>query len=53
MGSAMLAGWQKDARLSAEFHVIEPYLSAPELGRKIAIFMPIWLPCHLVIARIW
>ena len=38
MGSAMLAGWQKDARLSAEFHVIEPYLSAPELGRENSYF---------------
>lgn len=38
MGSAMLAGWQKDARLSAEFHVIEPHLSAPEPGRENSYF---------------
>ncbi len=32
MGSAMLAGWQKDKKLAALFHVIEPMLDAPELA---------------------
>ena len=32
MGSAMLAGWQKDEMLAANFHVIEPMLDAPELA---------------------
>ena len=32
MGSAMLAGWQKDETLAANFHVIEPMLDASELA---------------------
>lgn len=32
MGSAMLAGWQKDETLAAQFHVIEPMLDASELA---------------------
>ena len=38
MGSAMLAGWQKDTQLTAEFHVIEPMLDAPELANSNTYF---------------
>ena len=38
MGSAMLAGWQKDSQLAAEFHVIEPMLEAAELANPNTYF---------------
>ena len=40
MGSAMLAGWQKDKKLAALFHVIEPMLDAPELAGPHTCFYP-------------